>query len=109
MQAGFLGDRGKVLANIEPPLELLIEGGFVKQVVLDGEFQIFFEKLSQHIFAVLDHQVEKRNRQKDVLVFRFLYDDLRENQGRHIFPVLASITETWRPPFMSAQTCSRVI
>jgi hypothetical protein len=81
---GLLSNRGKVLAKIEPPFELFIKSGFVEQIVLEGEFQILFEKLGQHV-AMLDNQVEKGNRQKNVLVFRFLYDNLGENKGGHIF------------------------
>ena len=63
---------------------MFVESGFVKQIVLEGEFQILFEKLRQHV-AMLDNQVEKGHGQKNVLVFCFLYDDLGENEGCYIF------------------------
>jgi hypothetical protein len=56
-----------------------------QQIIFNGLFQVFLEKIRQKIFTVLDDQIKQRGGEKKFIFPRLFENNLRENCRRDIF------------------------
>jgi hypothetical protein len=76
---------GHFAPEFEPLAELVIHERFVGDVALDGLLEILLEELVEKGVPELDAQVQKRDREKDVVLSRLVDEDLGEGAGGDVF------------------------